>query len=269
MPYPAWQMHMYVVVLFVHSWLRWLVLLAAVIAIGRALRGVARGAAWQALDRRAHVALLHLANLQFALGLLLYVWLSPIVRSAFADLGVAMRSAPLRFFAIEHITAMVMALGVLHVANARRLRATSDAQRQRRALVGSLSFLLLVLAGIPWPGLKHARPLARTLAFETGADDHAVPELYRRRCAACHGATGRGDGVAAAAMQPRPRDFADARWQREVSDRQLERVIAEGGAAHALSASMPPHPDLRAAQLTELVRFVRAAQGRAVPTTGP
>jgi hypothetical protein len=64
-------------------------------------------------------------------------------------------------------------------------------------------------------------------------------------------------------MQPRPRDFADARWQQVTSDLALRQVIREGGAAHALSASMPPHSDLRAEQLAELVRFVRAVPARA------
>jgi hypothetical protein len=200
---------------------------------------------------------MHLANLQFTLGLLLYVWLSPIVRSAFANFGLAMRSAPLRFFAVEHITAMVLAVGALHTANARGRKAPNDAKRQRAAAWGSGGFLLLALIGIPWPELKHGRPLARTQLFERDSPETGTPESYRTRCAACHGATGRGDGLAASAMQPKPRDFADAAWQRSITDAALRSVITQGGLARSLSASMPPHPDLRGQQLEQLVRFIR------------
>lgn len=256
---------MYPVVLFIHSWLRWLLLLAALYVLARSLSAVLGKRPWQAHDRRAQTALMHLANLQFTLGLLLYVWLSPIVRSAFANFGLAMRSAPLRFFAVEHVTAMVLAVGVLHMANARGRKAPSDAARQRATLWGSGGFLLLALIGIPWPELKHGRPLARTQVFETETADTGAPELYRTRCAACHGATGRGDGLAASAMQPKPRDFADATWQRSVTDEALRSVIAQGGLARSLSASMPPHPDLRAEQLEQLVRFIRGVPAGANP----
>ncbi|HEX6241299.1 MAG TPA: hypothetical protein VFZ61_10415, partial [Polyangiales bacterium] len=142
---------MYPVVLFIHSWLRWLLLVAALYAALRALWAVLRKRPWQTPDALAQRVLVELANLQFTLGLLLYVWLSPIVRSAFANFGLAMRSAPLRFFAVEHITAMVLAVGVLHIGKARARKAPSDAKRQRAALLGSAGFLLLAMVGIPWP----------------------------------------------------------------------------------------------------------------------
>jgi cytochrome c5 len=250
---------MYPVVLFIHSWLRWVVLLACLFVIVLAARGRFTKAPWQPLDERASVALLHLANLQFTLGLLLYVWLSPIVRSAFADMAVAMKSAPLRFFAIEHITAMTIAITVISIGRGRARKARVDAIKHRNMLLGAVGFLVCVMIGIPWPELKHGRPLARTSIFEPdgAATASAAPELYGKRCAACHGASGRGDGLAAAAMQPKPRDFADDSWQTRVTDGELTQVIRQGGLSRQLSASMPPHPDLSAAQLQELVRFIR------------
>ncbi len=46
-------------------------------------------------------------------------------------------------------------------------------------------------------------------------------ELYAQQCALCHGAAGKGDGVAAAALNPKPRDFTTVDgWKngRKVSD---------------------------------------------------
>jgi mono/diheme cytochrome c family protein len=203
-----------------------------------------------------------LVDLQFLIGLTLYLFLSPMVQSAFADMKAAMRSAPLRFFAIEHITAMLVAVALAHVGRARQRRAGADVKRWRNALLSSGGFLLLALIGMPWPLLKHGRPLLRATLWapETPAAQTTVPELYQKRCAACHGAGGRGDGVAAAAMEPRPRDFADLRWQSNVTDDQLRSVIREGGVVRQLSASMPAHPDLRPAQLDELVSFIRSSR---------
>lgn len=65
---------------------------------------------------------------------------------------------------------------------------------------------------------------------------------YRRHCAACHGATGRGDGPGARHLDPMPRDFTrgDFRWRRTASgglptDADLLRSIDEG----APGTSMP------------------------------
>lgn len=251
---------MYALTLFVHSWLRWLVVGAAVYAALRAGLALAKGRAFEERDEKLNRLLVGLVDLQFTLGLTLYLFLSPLVQGAFADMKAAMRSAPLRFFAVEHITAMVIAVTLAHIGRARLRRASEDRKRQRNALLSSAGFLLLVLIGMPWPFLKQGRPLFRVqLASDSTAPSAAdVPEIYARRCAACHGAAGHGDGVAAQAMEPRPRDFRAARFQRSVSDDELRSVIVAGGTVRALSASMPAHPDLNRAQQDALIRFIRS-----------
>ncbi len=248
---------LYSITLFVHSWLRWVVLIAVLWSIASSWSALRQGADWTPADERRRRILLRAVEVQVTLGLLLYVWLSPIVRGAFANMGAAMRSAPLRFFAIEHIVAMVIALGVLQMASARARKATEPRARHRIMLKGSAAFLVCVLAGIPWPGLKHARPLARTQLFEPSAAPQHDSELFQKRCASCHGAGGQGDGLAGSAMLPPPRNLADGAWQASVSDESIARVIREGGLSQNLSASMPPHPDLSEAQVTELVRYIR------------
>jgi mono/diheme cytochrome c family protein len=258
---------MYALTLFVHSWLRWIVVCAAAFALARASRSLVGARAWTSVDEKLSRVLLGLIDLQFSLGLLLYVFLSPMVQGAFADLKAAMRSAPLRFFAIEHITAMVIAVALAHIGRARLRRASDDRKRHQSALLGSAGFLLMVLVGMPWPFLKHGRPLFRARLLSDGAPSEAasVPEIYARRCAACHGVRGRGDGLAAQAMQPRPRDFSDASWQRTVSDDALRSVILRGGSVRDLSASMPAHPDLNRTQQDALIRFIRSALGARAP----
>lgn len=69
--------------------------------------------------------------------------------------------------------------------------------------------------------------------------------LFSQRCVTCHGDSGKGDGAGAAALNPKPRSFGDAEWQKGVTDDKLRKVIIEGGTAVGLSPLMPPNPDLK------------------------
>lgn len=69
-------------------------------------------------------------------------------------------------------------------------------------------------------------------------------QIFRDRCANCHGPLGKADGPRAAKLSRPPRNFADPVWQLAVSDRHLEQVILGGGASVGKSSDMPPNPDL-------------------------
>ncbi len=63
-------------------------------------------------------------------------------------------------------------------------------------------------------------------------------ETFQTTCAACHGAEGKGDGVAAAALDPKPRNLSDAAYVSTLTDEHLYKVISEGGASVGLSPMM-------------------------------
>ena len=63
-------------------------------------------------------------------------------------------------------------------------------------------------------------------------------ETYNTTCAACHGPEGKGDGVAAAALDPKPRDLSDGAYVSTLSNEHLYKVISEGGPAVGLSPLM-------------------------------
>lgn len=91
-------------------------------------------------------------------------------------------------------------------------------------------------------------------------------KVMAQRCALCHGADGRANGVMSATLNPRPRDFSDLAWQRSVSDEQLEKVILKGGAGIGRSPIMPANPDLaeKPAVVDELVALLRGFAKRGV-----
>jgi hypothetical protein len=69
-------------------------------------------------------------------------------------------------------------------------------------------------------------------------------EIYANRCQTCHGENGLGDGPAAAALNPQPRDFTSPDWKNAASGVAIADVILGGGEAMGLSPLMPPNPDL-------------------------
>lgn len=79
--------------------------------------------------------------------------------------------------------------------------------------------------------------LSSASAAEKG-DAAKGKETFQTTCAACHGAEGKGDGVAAAALDPKPRNLSDAAYVSTLSDEHLYKVISEGGASVGLSPMM-------------------------------
>lgn len=152
---------MYPVLLTVHSWIRWILVLTAGFIILRSGYALFRGRAYSFNDARLAKGFLGALNLQLLVGIILYVALSPMVRVAWSDWGAAMASSPLRFFAIEHQVAAVVAIGIGHAGISWARRGTDDRARHRRALLGAAGCLLMILIAIPWPFLPYGRALLR------------------------------------------------------------------------------------------------------------
>lgn len=100
-------------------------------------------------------------DIQMLLGLLLYVFLSPFTTQAFQDFGAAMREPGMRYWAVEHSTLMLLAVIVAHIGNVMARKALSDRARQLRTAWFFGVVVLLLLLGMPWPGLSNGRPLFR------------------------------------------------------------------------------------------------------------
>jgi mono/diheme cytochrome c family protein len=73
---------------------------------------------------------------------------------------------------------------------------------------------------------------------ESAGDPAKGMEIFQANCAACHGPEGKGDGAAAAALDPKPRDLSDADYVSTLSNEHLLKVISEGGASVGKSLMM-------------------------------
>lgn len=154
---------MYDLLLFAHSWLRWLVLLAVLMAVARAAGGVSTRRPWTPVDDRAGMWMTASLDLQMLIGIVLYGFLSPVTKSAFVDMAAAMRAAPIRFFVVEHPVGMIVAIALAHIGRGRvRKAATSEAKHKTALIFFGLALLVLLLS-IPWPVGPGARSLFRGL----------------------------------------------------------------------------------------------------------
>ena len=151
---------MYEPVLFLHSLLRWAVVLLALVAIARAVSGLTSHRPWTPTDAGVARWFVMALSAQFLVGLLLWAWLSPYGASRFADMAGTMKDATRRFWAVEHVTMMVIALGVAHAGAAKVRKAREDARKHRSAAIFFGLTLVLVVIAIPWTGIN-ARPWIR------------------------------------------------------------------------------------------------------------
>lgn len=150
---------MYTTVLTIHSWVRWLALVAGVGATLAAMRGKVQGESSLA-DRWGLFAMMAL-DIQMLLGLLLYFALSPFTTQAMRDFSAAMKNAELRFWAVEHIAIMFAAVILAHAGRVLARKApTPQAKRTRLLVCFGLATLCMFLR-TPWPGLPNGRPLFR------------------------------------------------------------------------------------------------------------
>ena len=110
---------------------------------------------------------------------------------------------------------------------------------------------LVVLAVTSWVAL-------RGQAAPPPPDPNQGKVVYDRYCAACHGATGLGDGPSGAALPIKPSNLADGRVMNPLPDEFLTAIIRDGGTAVGLSPLMPGwRAHLGDAQVTQVIGYVR------------
>ncbi len=149
---------MYSGALILHSWVRWAVIIAGLIAVARGVAGASGRKMWTPADDQAGFWFTLTLDIQFLLGLVLYVFLSPLTTAALQDFGAAMKDPGLRFWAVEHAFGMLIGIAIAHIGRV-RVRKTDSLRRHKTATVWFALALLAILVSIPWPGLTNARPL--------------------------------------------------------------------------------------------------------------
>ena len=129
-----------------HSGLRWVVLALLLVAIVNALSKWRGGKQFADGDRKIALFTMISAHVQLILGLILY-FISPAVQFNSAT----MSDKVLRFYSVEHLTIMILAIAVITIGYSQAKKKLEAAQKFRSTCTYYLIALLLILAGIPWP----------------------------------------------------------------------------------------------------------------------
>lgn len=141
---------MYNILLILHSWNRWVVLILSLIVIYRAFQGWRNQKEFLKKDQSLGGFFIGSLHLQLLVGLILYFALSPVVETAFTDFGAAMGNPDLRFWAVEHTLGMFLAVVVAQVGRIVSKKAPNDTLKHKRAFIYYSIALMLMLVSIPY-----------------------------------------------------------------------------------------------------------------------
>ena len=142
--------NLYPVFVSIHQYLSWGVVLVLILAAGKAWKSLLFKNRWTSTDTILASLLMVGADLQLLLGIVLYAALSPVTRQAFNNFGAAIADPGIRFFAVEHIAMMVVAVIILYIVKSRVRKAQFNARKHRMSAIWYTVALALVLFSIPW-----------------------------------------------------------------------------------------------------------------------
>lgn len=139
----------------IHGILRWAVLLLAIMAILRAYLGMKNKTEFEAGDQKTGLFLMIACDIQLLIGLILYVlgaWGLKNIQNL--GMGEVMKDSYARFFAVEHITMMLIAIALIHVGRSKAKKASTALASHKASFWFYLIGLIIMLASIPWPFRK-------------------------------------------------------------------------------------------------------------------
>ena len=155
---------MYEALLALHNIGRWVILILLLVAIFQALSGMTDNKAYTNGDKKVALFLMIAAHIMLLIGL--YQWfVGPWGLHNIQESGmkVVMKNKIFRFWAVEHITGML--IGIILITLGRRVGKTniSDRVKHRRSFWFYFIAFLVIVATVPWPFRDVARPLLPVL----------------------------------------------------------------------------------------------------------
>jgi predicted nucleic acid-binding Zn ribbon protein len=141
---------MYLILLVLHSYWRWVVLLSLVYAIYRGIRGFSGAIPFTKTDNLLRHTTATTAHVQLLLGYLLYVTSSMVsyFRSHYAE---ASRNATMQFFGLTHVLLMTIAIVLITIGSSVAKRQQTDRAKFRTMTIWFVLALLVIFVAIPWP----------------------------------------------------------------------------------------------------------------------
>lgn len=140
---------MYLILLALHSLIRWFVLISLIFAIFRAYSGWFSKREFSRLDNSIRNLAVTTAHTQFLLGIALY-FVSPVVSYFLHNFGTAVHMREIRFFGMEHVTVMFVAIAIITIGSSKAKRKVTGQEKFKTMAIWFTIGLILILSSIPW-----------------------------------------------------------------------------------------------------------------------
>ncbi|BAV07091.1 hypothetical protein SAMN05421788_102278 [Filimonas lacunae] len=141
---------MYQLLTFLHSFVRWLVVISLAYAVYRAFKGYIRKAAFTKTDNLVRHWTATIAHIQLVIGMLLY-FRSPAIQYFRSHFHEAVRITDIAFFGIYHAGCMLLAIVIITIGSALAKRKKDDKQQFKTLLTWYAIALAIIFIAIPWP----------------------------------------------------------------------------------------------------------------------
>jgi quinol-cytochrome oxidoreductase complex cytochrome b subunit len=142
---------MYETLLVLHSWGRALMVILLLLLFLRHFRAWMGERPYRSSDRVGGLVLTITTDAQLVMGLLLYFVYSPAAKSARANFSESMQQTEPRYWAVEHLAMMVLAIVAIHVGKILSVRSKRDVSKHTWAAIGYGVGLALIVWQSPWP----------------------------------------------------------------------------------------------------------------------
>lgn len=152
-----------------------------------------------------------------------------------------------------HLAAVLLGIGA--VMSLTTLSAWSHGEKHQEKGNAHMQTMMQVKERIP----EEYRIMDRTPVSPTPESIARGQELYARNCAVCHGKDGKGDGPAAAVMNPTPANFLDLGHSAIYGPGEKYWLIGNGSG----ETGMPAFEKLEPAKRWDLVNFILSLQEKA------
>lgn len=134
---------MYTGLLHTHSLLRYFILIALIVVIVKALIGLANKQPYGKWDNKLGLYLFIFTHMQLLVGIVLY-FISPFVKFG-SD---TMSDKATRYWTVEHVFAMLIAVVLITLARTTSKRMTNDEAKHKRMAIFNFVALVVIIAMI-------------------------------------------------------------------------------------------------------------------------
>lgn len=141
---------MYQALTFLHSTLRWLVLVSLIVSLYRAYSGYFRKAAFTKTDNAVRHWTATIAHTQLMVGMTLY-FQSPIIKYFLNNFSTAKESFYLLFFGVIHSLLMLVAVIIITIGSSLAKRKATSPEKFKTMLIWYTLAMLIIFIAIPWP----------------------------------------------------------------------------------------------------------------------